>query len=262
MLRIEQLKLNLNEPTSKIPEKIAKQLGISPPEKWKIIRESIDARDKSHLHFIYTVDFEATNEKVVLKKALRRKNIKIRAVDIKPYELPYSCYKENANNVSENDRPVIVGFGPCGMFAALILAQAGMRPVVFERGRRIEERIADVERFWNTGILDPESNVQFGEGGAGTFSDGKLTTGIKDSRIAKVNSEFIKAGADESIAYVNMPHIGTDVLRKVVINIRKKIIALGGEVRFESKLTGLNIEKDKIYNIMINDSEKIGRAHV
>ena len=136
-------------------------------------------------------------------------------------------------------RPVIVGFGPCGMFAALVLAQQGYRPIVLERGGRVEERVAAVEKFWADGVLDPECNVQFGEGGAGTFSDGKLTTGIKDPRIRFVLESFVKAGADEDILYEHMPHIGTDVLRKVVRNLRQEIIGLGGEIRFGARVTGL-----------------------
>ena len=140
-------------------------------------------------------------------------------------------------------RPVVVGFGPCGIFAALILAEAGMKPLVIERGQPVDERVKAVEGFWNEGILDTESNVQFGEGGAGTFSDGKLTTGIKDIRISKVLNEFVLAGADAEILYKQKPHIGTDKLRGIVKNLRRKIESLGGEIRFNTRLNGIATEE-------------------
>ena len=244
MLRISQIKLNINEPVSKLPAHIAKTLRIKDLKikSWRIVKESTDARKKPDIKFIYTVDFEADNEQALLAKASRMKGVNlIQAPDVSYIVPETSCAPD------ENDRPVIIGFGPCGMFAALILAEAGARPVVLERGRRVDERTRDVEHFWETGELDTISNVQFGEGGAGTFSDGKLTTGIKDTRIGKVNSEFIEAGADASIAYEQMPHIGTDVLREVVKNIREKIISLGGNIRFESRVTGVefaSVEND------------------
>lgn len=256
MLRMEQLYLKPDEPVSELPQKISKHLGIPAPESWSIVRESVDARDKSNIRFAYTVDFETSNEKKLLKKAAVRKNLKLREAPELAYQVPRSGYEKN-NIPYESLRPVIAGFGPCGMFAALILAEAGLRPVVLERGSRIEERVSDVDRFRQTGELNTESNVQFGEGGAGTFSDGKLTTGIKDARIAYVNRELIEAGADERIAYSNMPHIGTDVLRRVVVNIRKKIISLGGEIRFESRLTGVELSQGILKSVTINDYEHI-----
>ena len=243
MLRISQIKLNINEPVSSLPVYIRKALRIKDLKlkSWRIVKESVDARKKPDIKFIYTVDFEVENEQALLAKAGKMKGVSLMQAPDTSYDVPLVN-----SDPSDTERPVIVGFGPCGMFAALILAEAGARPVVLERGRRVDERTRDVEHFWETGELDTSSNVQFGEGGAGTFSDGKLTTGIKDMRIGKVNSEFIEAGADASIAYEQMPHIGTDVLRVVVKNIREKIISLGGDIRFESRVTG--IEFDSVCN--------------
>lgn len=251
MLRIDQIKLKMNEPVSALPAKIAKTLRMKDLKitEWKVVRESVDARKKPDIRFNYTVDFTVADEKRLLEKAS-----KVRGVSLKPApDRTYHIHKINGD-LPEEQRPVIAGLGPCGLFAALILAEAGARPIVLERGRRVEQRTADVEHFWETGELDPSSNVQFGEGGAGTFSDGKLTTGIKDPRIAKVNDEFIQAGADPSIAYSHLPHIGTDVLREVVRRLREKIISLGGEVRFESQLTGLIRENDRLAGIEIKES--------
>ena len=237
MLRISQIKLKPGESTDLLPAKVGKALRIKnfSPDSWKIVRESVDARKKPDIYFVYTVDFEVKDQETLLKRAGAMKDVNLTLAPDNEYHIP-------ENLLPEGRRPVVAGLGPCGMFAALILAEAGARPLVLERGRRVEERTRDVEKFWESGQLDTESNVQFGEGGAGTFSDGKLTTGIKDPRIAKVNEEFILAGADPSIAYSALPHIGTDVLRTVVKNIREKIISLGGEIRFESKVTGLETE--------------------
>lgn len=239
MLRISQIKLDINEPVDRLPMRIAKALRSKDLKlkSWRIVKESIDARKKPDIKFIYTVDFEADNEQAIMAKAAKIKGLSLTQAPDTSYDVPSLKAAP-----PDEQRPVIVGFGPCGMFAALILAEAGARPLVLERGRRVDARTRDVEHFWETGELNTVSNVQFGEGGAGTFSDGKLTTGIKDVRIAKVNSEFIEAGADPSIAYEQMPHIGTDVLREVVKNIREKVIALGGEIRFESRVTGAEFD--------------------
>ena len=197
----------------------------------EIIRESIDARRKPDVKLVYTVDFDC-KENLPLDEARRE-----------CYTVP--AWEAEPAAGAEGKRPVIVGFGPCGIFAALILAEAGCRPIVIERGKCVEERVADVERFWAAAKTDgeakpdPESNVQFGEGGAGTFSDGKLTTGIRDIRIRKVLEEFVEAGASPEILYKQKPHIGTDQLRRIVPAIRHKIESLGGEVRFSTRLTGL-----------------------
>ncbi len=209
-----------------IRHRTRKQLDVSNLE---IIRESIDARKKPDVKLVYTVDFDC-DARLPFKRAEREE-----------YILPVP-----AEDTGQS-RPVVAGFGPCGIFAALILAEAGMNPIVIERGKTVEERIADVESFWEkpSAAPDPESNVQFGEGGAGTFSDGKLTTGIRDVRIRKVLEEFVRAGADPGIIYKHKPHIGTDKLRQIVPELRHKIERLGGEVRFSTRLEEFVLEGDR-----------------
>ncbi|MBQ1229173.1 MAG: NAD(FAD)-utilizing dehydrogenase, partial [Firmicutes bacterium] len=229
MYRIHEIKLKLGEPLDRLPGKIIKKIGVRGLTigDWRVVKESIDARDKKNIFMVYSVDFEA--QKVTLNP-----NSKIK-LEIAP-DLTYKAAVSAEGAVSMKHRPVIVGFGPAGMFAGLILAQAGYRPVVLERGQDVDSRTAAVEKFWETGELDTESNVQFGEGGAGTFSDGKLTTGIKDVRIRKVLEELVKAGSPEDILYKQKPHVGTDVLRGVVKSIREEIKALGGDVIFGARV--------------------------
>ncbi len=207
---------------------------------WKIARESIDAREKGNIYLVYSVDFVCVYKKNPAKAARLTSDGKVK-LEIAP-DTAYKFPETGADALPLKERPIIVGFGPGGMFAALVLAQAGYRPIVLERGQRVEERTETVKRFWEKGKLNPQSNPQFGEGGAGTFSDGKLTTGIKDVRIAKVLEELVKAGAPEDILYKQKPHVGTDILREVVKNIREEIIALGGEVRFDSQVCGVQVE--------------------
>ena len=249
MYRISQIKLALGEPKELLVKKIEKKLSNSVKIKdYKIVKESIDARDKGDIKFVYTVDFDVEQGQGARKIRLKpdpKKNLSI---------APDMSYKAPEPGVRElKNRPVIAGFGPCGIFCALILAQQGYRPIVLERGKCVSERAEDVQSFWNGGALNTESNVQFGEGGAGTFSDGKLTTGIKDPRIHKVLSEFVSAGAPDEILYKNKPHIGTDLLRDVVANIREEIIRLGGEIRFSSKLVGIDAPSGKIKAIKAED---------
>lgn len=244
MYRLHQIKLDLGEPKEKLPEKILKKIGVRdlPIKEWKIVKESVDARDKANIKRIYTVDF-SIDRKLRLEEA-----------PAESYEMPEvseDVLKAVAKAASYSDvrtlsdggfcRPVVIGFGPAGIFASLIFAQTGLKPVIIERGRDVDRRISDVESFWRGGELDTESNVQFGEGGAGAFSDGKLTTGIKDVRIRKVIEELERFGAPHEIAYKQKPHIGTDVLRVVVKNIREEIIRLGGEIFFETKVKELVI---------------------
>lgn len=236
--RIHQIKLKPGEKKEKIPFLIQKKIGTEIRD-WVIRRESIDARDKDNIRLVYTVDFTCGKK-------------------LKLPEAPDLRYQPaQPGNVLLKQRPIIVGFGPCGMFAALILAEAGYRPLVLERGREMERRIQDVETFWQTGNLDEVSNVLFGEGGAGTFSDGKLTTGIKDPRIFKVLETFVSAGAKNDILYKHKPHIGTDVLRNVVIHLRQRMIEHGGEIRFESQVTDLLLEEGGLEGVEINGRERI-----
>lgn len=238
MYRIHQIKLKPGEKKSKIPALIQKKTGAS-VEEWIIRRESVDARNKEQIRLVYTVDFSCS-KKLKLPKAP---------------DLRYRPVKPGSAEM--NLRPVIAGFGPCGMFAALVLARQGYRPLVLERGREMAQRVQDVEKFWNTGQLAEESNVQFGEGGAGTFSDGKLTTGIKDPRIFHVLETFVSAGADPNILYKHRPHIGTDVLRRVVVNLRTRITELGGEIAFESKISDLIIKEGALAGVEVNGSSII-----
>lgn len=247
MIRIPEIKLSLDKDESSLIQEICKKINIyeSSILSYKIFKKSIDARKKSDIHFVYIVDVELNNEESILKKHSKKGVIKT----------PDLSYKPVTSINKPLSRPIIVGTGPAGLYAGLILAQAGYNPILLERGKSVDERVKDVGQFWARGKLDPESNVQFGEGGAGTFSDGKLTTLIKDPRSRKVLEEFVLAGAPEEILYINKPHIGTDILRNVVKSIRDTIITLGGEVRFKSKVTNLIIEDDKVAGVEINHEE-------
>ncbi|MBE6033695.1 MAG: NAD(FAD)-utilizing dehydrogenase [Clostridiales bacterium] len=248
MYRISQIKLDLNEDKSCIPEKIQRKIGRANIRvtDYKIVKESIDAREKENIKLVYTVDF-SVNEDISKWSS----KLKLAEAGDEKYRFVPSGLKVLKN------RPVIVGFGPCGMFTALILSEMGYRPLVLERGNCIEQRVKDVDQFWRDGILNEESNVQFGEGGAGTFSDGKLTTQIKDFRIGKVLEELTGAGANQDILYKQKPHIGTDVLRQVVVNIRKKIIENGGEILFCSKLTDIKLVSGNVQAVEINGTNWI-----
>lgn len=228
--RIHQIRLNIGEGHEALEQAVCrklrrKNLGITDI---KIVKESVDARKKPEIKLVYTLDFSCHHK------------LPLEQVTEETYEPVSSEQKQRLSRLSRRpgtvSRPVVVGFGPCGIFAALTLAEAGLSPIVLERGADVDSRVKAVERFWAEGVLDPESNVQFGEGGAGTFSDGKLTTGIRDVRIRKVLREFADAGAGPEILYRQKPHIGTDKLRGVVKNLRQKIEALGGEIRFQTKL--------------------------
>lgn len=236
MIRINEIKLTLDEDEKLLADKAAKILKINKKyiNKLSIYKKSVDARKKDDVHLTYSVDIEISlDEKQIVSKC---KSNKVSIAEVYHYEIP-------ENKRVSKFRPVIVGFGPAGMLAGLILAEAGLRPLIFERGKNIDDRQKDVNEFWTKRKLDEESNVQFGEGGAGTFSDGKLTTGIKSPFIRKVLEELYEAGAPEEILYSSKPHIGTDRLAVVVKNIRKKIEKLGGEVKLECK-----VEKLIVYN--------------
>lgn len=242
MIRINEIKLSLDDDESILKSKAAKALRIN--EKYikslTIFKKSVDARKKDDVHFTYSVDVEITldEEQIVAKSKSNRISI------VKPYK-----YEMPPVNRVSKFRPVIVGFGPAGMLAGIILSEAGLRPIILERGKDIDARQKDVNEFWTKRKLNEESNVQFGEGGAGTFSDGKLTTGIKSPYIRKVLQELYEAGAPEEILYSSKPHIGTDRLAIVVKNIRKKIEKLGGEVKLECKLERLLVANGFIHGV-------------
>lgn len=229
MLRIQQIKLPIDHTEADLKARVAQILKISEDiiKHIKIFRKSTDARKKNNILFIYTVDVELNEDIKIPKKVTG-----ITKVEPYSYDVQITGEKEIQN------RPVIVGYGPAGMFCALLLAEKGYRPLIIERGKTVEERIKDIDKFWDTGELNEKSNIQFGEGGAGTFSDGKLNTLIKDRTLRgrKVLEEFVKAGAPEEIMYLNKPHIGTDILRKILANIRQRIIELGGTFRFEERV--------------------------
>lgn len=250
MIQISQLKLPCTHTQQELREKIERTLRIRPEEliEYSIEKQSIDARKKPQIFYVYTIHASVLQEKKVFKK-VHSKNITI--VEKKVYQFPFHAESTPA------DRPVIIGSGPAGLFCAYMLAEHGFAPILLERGKAIEERKKDVDSFWETGKLNPESNVQFGEGGAGTFSDGKLNTLVKDpsGRNRKVLEIFVKEGAPEEILYVNKPHIGTDLLMNVVKNMRKTIQSNGGEVRFESKVTELCITDGQICGVVINKEQ-------
>lgn len=249
MYRIHEIKCTLKEDISVIPDKIMRRMSKAAGDftisDWKIRKESIDARDKGDILRVYTIDFDGEG-------SLDPSTIKgIEEVVVKPAPQLKIGSKEL------NSPPVIIGFGPCGLFAALTLAEMGYAPIVYERGASMDQRVKDVKDFWENGILNEESNVQFGEGGAGTFSDGKLTSGIKDNRIQKVLKEFVDAGGGEDLLYKQKPHIGTDILRSVVVTLREKIIRLGGQVNFNSKVTDIFTDDNGITAVEINGFDKV-----
>lgn len=237
MIRIRDVILPQEHDAQELRYHAAQRLKVQASEiaSLKIYRRSLDARKKPELRWVYTLDVTLrSGESAVLRRC---RSPKITREEPYRYHVP---------QITGQGRPVVVGFGPAGMFAALVLAMAGMRPIVLERGEPAPERRKKVEAFWNGGTLDPESNVQFGEGGAGTFSDGKLNTGTKNERGRWVLEQFVRAGAQEEILYDAKPHVGTDVLFEVVQNLRRRIVSLGGEVRFGAKLTGIACADGKL----------------
>lgn len=232
MIQVSNITLPLGASEEELREKAGARLGCAPASlgAMHILKKSIDARKKSDIHYVYTLGFGE------------------READ--GYEIPQP-------QSSPTLRPVVVGLGPAGLFAAYALAKAGLRPLVIERGQPVEQRRNDVARFWQGGALNPESNVQFGEGGAGTFSDGKLSTGTKSRRHPFILEQFVRFGADESIRYLQKPHIGTDVLEHVVANMRQELLALGCEIRFGTRLDGLCIRGGALTELLLSDGSRV-----
>ncbi|MDZ5603610.1 NAD(P)/FAD-dependent oxidoreductase [Pseudomonas sp. RP23018S] len=259
MLRITELKLPLDHPDDALRHAIVQRLGITDDQllSFTLFKRSYDARKKnSELLFIYTIDLEASNEAQLLRTFEDDRNIG---------PAPDVTYNYVGHAPSELvERPLVVGFGPCGIFAALLLAQMGFKPIVLERGKEVRQRTKDTWGLWRKGELNPESNVQFGEGGAGTFSDGKLYSQIKDTQHhgRKVLEEFVRAGAPDEILYINKPHIGTFRLTGMVETMRQEIIALGGEVRFQEKVSDILTEGDQLLGVVLESGEELLSRHV
>ena len=263
MIRLTEIKLPLDHPPEAIEQAVLTKLGIAPQElvSCTVFRRAHDARKKSAIILIYTLDIEVKDEASVLKRCAKDLNVKPTP------DMEYRPVARAPANLSE--RPLVIGAGPCGLFAALILAQMGFRPIILERGKVVRERTKDTWQLWRKSILTPESNVQFGEGGAGTFSDGKLYSQIKDPRHLgrKVLTEFVKAEAPPEILTEAHPHIGTFRLVKMVTNMRETIQSLGGEYRFETRVTDFDIETGsdgvrRIRGVMLAKGEHIAASHV
>ncbi|MBZ9609476.1 FAD-dependent oxidoreductase [Clostridium estertheticum] len=247
-IRVNNIVLDIDDTIDTIKTKAAKIMRVDENEikDFRIAKESIDARKKNNIKFNYAACIKMDDELKIVARANHK--------DVKLEEVKYNAEFEFGTSEMQH-RPIIVGMGPAGMFAGLLMAQKGYKPLIIERGEQVELRTKSINKFWTRAVLNTESNVQFGEGGAGTFSDGKLTTRIKDTRCDYILEEFVKAGAPEEILYIGKPHIGTDVLKEVVKNIRESIIKLGGEVRFNSKLSDIKIKDKKVKSIIVNGEE-------
>ncbi|MEP7037349.1 MAG: FAD-dependent monooxygenase, partial [Acidobacteriota bacterium] len=258
MLRISEIKLALNHAEDALEAAILAKLQISGDElkNFSIFKRSYDARRKSAIVFVYIVDVETAKDEKLLEKFTGDPHV---------IGTPDTTYKLVGHAPKDlKIRPIVIGTGPCGLFAGLMLAKMGFRPIILERGKSVRERSADTFGFWRHGTLNPESNAQFGEGGAGTFSDGKLYSQVKDGKNLgrKVLTEFVEAGANPEILFVNKPHIGTYKLIKIVENMRATIESLGGEIRFQSRVENLEIENNQVRGVTLASGEFIESSHV
>lgn len=249
MIKISSVKLGLQEETGALLQKSAKLLGVSPKEikDYRILKQSIDARKKSEIHYTYTLELSLGSEKDEERILKRTKSRQVSASNHSPYLFPPVKHRP--------EKPVVVGMGPCGLFAALMLARAGLPPVIVERGNPVEQRLEEVEQFWRGGELSPQSNVQFGEGGAGTFSDGKLTTGTKDPRNQELFRILVEMGAPADIEYSHKPHIGSDVLHEVLKNLRQELLSLGCEIRYGQQMVGLERSGDQVTAVRLRHQQ-------
>ena len=259
MLRLTEIRLPLDHSEADIRVAISAYLAVPANDliSYTIFRRGVDARKSRAIVFIYTLDFEVADEAKLLTKFKNDTRLRI-APDVSYH------FVARAPKNPLTTRPVIIGMGPSGLFAGLILAQSGFRPIILERGKTVRERTRDTFDLWRKGILDPESNVQFGEGGAGTFSDGKLHTQIKDRKHygRKVLAELVKAGASPEIMFVSKPHIGTYKLVGILENMRADILALGGEIRFRSRVDDIDVEGGQVRGVMLANGESIATSHL
>ncbi|MEK2173901.1 NAD(P)/FAD-dependent oxidoreductase [Vibrio parahaemolyticus] len=259
MIRINEIKLPLDHEEVALLDAITKKLGI-PAEKvisFNVFRRGYDARKKTNIHLIYTLDIIVEgDETALLAKFANDPHVR------QTPDMEYKFVAKAPENLTE--RPIVIGFGPCGLFAGLVLAQMGFNPIIVERGKEVRERTKDTFGFWRKRTLNPESNVQFGEGGAGTFSDGKLYSQVKDPNFygRKVITEFVEAGAPEEILYVSKPHIGTFKLVTMIEKMRATIIELGGEIRFSTRVDDLHMEDGQITGVTLSNGEEIKSRHV
>ena len=262
MLRITELRLPLHHADTELLPAVLSRLGVDVAalKTWTVFRRAYDARRKAAVQLIYTIDCELADPAAVLARHAGDPHIRV---------APDTQYRLLAQapadfKASGRPRPVVVGFGPCGLFAALVLAQMGLAPIVLERGKEVRQRTKDTWGLWRQGVLNPESNVQFGEGGAGTFSDGKLWSQISDPRhlMRKVLTEFVKAGAPEEILFVSKPHIGTFRLVSMIEKMRADIEALGGEIRFEQQVVDVRIEDGHIRGLTLKGGQQLDADHV
>ena len=258
MIRLRELKLPLEHPEEALRAAILERLELAEADliQFSIFRRAVDSRDSSAIRFVYTVDLELRQEATLLKRFKKDRYVA---------PTPDTHYRFVAHAPSDlTSRPIVIGMGPAGLFAGLILAQSGFKPLILERGKIVRERTKDTFGLWRKQVLNPESNVQFGEGGAGTFSDGKLYSQIKDPKHLgrKVLTEFVKAGAPEKILYVNRPHIGTFRLVSMVEKMRATIIALGGEIRFESRVDDIEIVDGQVRGVRLASGEHIATDHL
>ncbi|EPT0963102.1 NAD(P)/FAD-dependent oxidoreductase [Vibrio vulnificus] len=258
MIRLTELRLPLDHEEGALLEAITAKLGI-PAEQvlsFSMFRRGYDARKKTNIQLIYTLDIEVANQDKLLAKFSKDPHVR------ETPDMEYKYVAQAPANLTE--RPIVIGFGPCGLFAGLVLAQMGFNPIIVERGKEVRERTKDTFGFWRKRTLNPESNVQFGEGGAGTFSDGKLYSQVKDPNFygRKVITEFVEAGAPEEILYVSKPHIGTFKLVTMIEKMRAKILELGGEIRFSTRVDDIHMEDGQITGVTLSNGEELKSRHV